>query len=150
MEEVFCKNQDFFYHFSQEGQGKEGQGRAPEEQTDEKGGAGPPRPPEGQEVQGRPQGQDQGHEQAQAAVPHGEAQEEEQQGGQEAEQEVRDQRPLPRPQLPAQGGQQVVGEAESGAAGQGDEGLQPLPAGVQTHQPRSLPNQPRRPGAFSA
>ena len=150
MEEVFCKNQNFFYDRSQQPQGKEDQGGQAEEQMGEKGGAGPSRPPQEQEVQGRAQGQDQGHEQAKAAVSHGDAQEEEQQGGQEAEQQVQGQPELLQPQLPAQSGQQVVDKAESGAAGQGDQRLQPLPAGVETHQPRSLPNQPRRPGAFSA
>ena len=150
MEEVFCKNQKFFYDFSHQCQGEEGQGNETEEQMDEKGGEGPSRPPQEQEIQGRAQGQDQGHEQAQTAVSHGDAQEEEQQGGQEAEQQVQGQPEPIQPQLPAQSGQQVVDKAESGAAGQGDQRLQPLPAGVETHQPRSLPNQPRRPGAFSA
>ena len=56
MEEVFCKNQKFFYDHSQQSQGKEGQGDEAEEQMDEKGGAGLPRPPQEQEVQGRSQG----------------------------------------------------------------------------------------------
>ena len=62
MKEFFCKNEKIFCGFSQQSQGKEGQGQAPEEQMGKKSGAGPAGTPEGQEVKGGPQGQNQGHE----------------------------------------------------------------------------------------
>lgn len=150
MKEIFCKNQKFFCGFSQKNQGKQGQTAEPEQERDQNAGAEQAQGPQGQQVQGGPQGQDQGHEQAQTAVSHGDAQEKKQRRGQKTEEQVYRETELIQPQLPPQGGQQVVHQAQGGAAGQGDQGLQPLVSGVQAHQPSSLPNQPRRPGAFSA
>ena len=150
MKEVFFKNEEFLYGSCQERQGGKDDPADPQEQGGQKVGAGPPQGAEGQEVEQGPQGQDQGHEKAQAALPHGEAQEEEGEGGQEAEEQIQGQAELIQLEAPSQGGQEVVDQAQAGAAGQGNQGLQPLPSGIETHQPSSLPNQPRRAGAFSA
>ncbi len=150
LKEFFCKIQKFFCDFSQQHQGGEEDGADPEQKGGQKLGAGLAPGAEGQEIQHRPQSQEQGHEQAQTALPRHDPQEEEYQGGQKAEQQVQGQPELIQPQPPPQGGGEVVHQAQPGAAGQGDQGLQPLLSGVQTHQPSSLPNHPLRPGAFSA
>ena len=150
MKEIFFKNQRFFHVFSQKHQGRQGKGDDPQEQGGQKSRKQAAWTPESQKIEHRPQHQDERHEQPQAAVSHGVAHEEEHQGGQEAEQQVRQQPgPIQSQPLP-QGGGKVVYQSQQGTAGQGTQGLQPLPSGVQAHQPRSLPNQLRRPGAFSA
>lgn len=150
MKEIFEKNQSFFRGFSQKNQGRQGDGADPQEKSGQKSGQTPARPPERKKVENRPQHQDEGHEQPQPAVSHGKAQEEKHQSGQKTEEKIRQKAGPIQPQLPPQGGGQVVHQAEQGTAGQGTQGLQPLPSGVKAHQPRSLPIQLRRPGAFSA
>lgn len=150
MKEIFDKKQSFFHGFFQKEQGRQGNGADPQEKRGQKNGHTPSRPSESQEIEHRAEHQDEGHEQPQPAVAHGKAQEKQHQGGQKAEQQI-GQEPGPiQPQLPAQGGRQVVYQSEQGTAGQRTKGLQPLPSGIQAHQPRSLPIQLRRPGAFSA
>ena len=150
MKEIFFKKQKKFHEFSQQDQGSEEQRTDPDKKGGQKPGENPPRGPESQEIQCCPQGQDQGHEQAQAAVAHGDPQEKEQERRQKAEAHVQDKGEPLQPETAAEGGHHVVHQAESGAAGQGNEGLQPLISGVELHQPSSFPKKPRRPEVFSA
>ena len=150
MKEIFDKKQSFFHGFSQKNQGRQGDGADPEDQSGQKTGQTPPGTPESQKIEHRAQHQDKGHEQPQPPVAHGEAHEKQHQGGQETEQQIRQEPGPVQPQPPSQGGRQIVRQSEQGTAGQGTKGLQPLPSGIQAHQPRSLPIQPLRLWAFSA
>ena len=150
MKEIFDKKQSFFHDFFQKAQGRKGDGADSQKIRGQKIGQTPSGPSESQKIKHRAKYQDEGHEQPQPAVADGKAQEKQHQGGQKTEQQIR-QEPGPiQPQLPAQSGHQVVNQSEQGTAGQRTQGLQPLPSGIQAHQPRSLPIQLRRPGAFSA
>lgn len=150
MKEIFDKKQRFFHGFSQKNQGRKENSADPQEDGGQKAGQMPSRTSESQEIEQRAQHQDQGHEQPQTAVSHGEAQEKQHQGSQEAEQQIRQEPGMIQPQPLPQRRRQIVHQSEQGTAGQGDQGLQSLPSGIQAHQPRSLPIQPRRPGVFSA
>ena len=150
MKEIFFKFEKFFHVFSQKEQGEEEQAAETHQKGGQKGGADLARGPECQQVQQSAQGQKEGHEQAQPPVSRRHSQEEAGEGGEKAEKQVQGEPKLIQLQLPPQGGSQIVEEGQPGAAGQGKEGLQPLPSGIQTHQPSSLPNQPRRPGVLSA
>ena len=150
MKEIFDKKQRFFHGFSQKNQRRQEDGADPQAKCGKKTRQTPSRTPEDQKIEHRAQHQDQWHEQPKAAVAHGEAQEKEHQGGQETEQQIRQETGPVQPQPLPQGGRQVVHQSEQGTADQGNQGLQPLPSGIQAHQPRSLPIQPLRPGAFSA
>ena len=150
MKEIFDKKQSFFHGFFQKQQGRQGDGADPQEKRGQKTGHPPSRPSESQEIEHRAEHQDEGHEQPQPSVAYGKAQQKQYQGGQKTEQQIR-QEPGPiQSQLPPQSGHQIVNQSEQGTAGQRTQGLQPLPSGIQAHQPRSLPIQRRRPGAFSA
>ena len=150
MKEIFSKNQRFFCGFSRQYQGEQDDRADPQEESGQKTRQTPPGSPEDQQIEQRAQHQDQRHEEPQPAVPHGIAQEKKHQGGQETKQQIRQQPGPVQPQPLPKDGRQVVHESEQGTADQGAQGLQSLPSGIQAHQPRSLPIQPRRPGAFSA
>jgi len=149
LKEIFEEKQRKFHDFSQNAQRGQDNGADSYGNRRQKIRQTPPGSPHDQQIDHRPQYQDQGHKQPKPTVSRNVAQQKKHQRRQKAEQQIRQEPEPVQAQLLPQSGHQVVHQSEQGTAGQGNQGLQPLPFGGRSHQPSSLPIQPRRPGVFS-
>ena len=143
MKELFCSFEKFFHRKAQKSQGKQ---QYPGKKRQNRGkfcGDPASRPAQDQQVPQSPQQEAQEHEQPQPAPAGDAAQEEEQHRGQQGIGQVQQHPQLFQPG-PAQTRRvKIVEEAQRAAAGQAQQGLQPLCAGIDAHQPSSLPRKPR-------
>ncbi len=103
-----------------------------------------PRRPEGREIGEAPQHQPKKHEQPKLSPSGDAAQEKEQHPRQQGIRDIEEDEPLFQPETAEDGRQELVDEAQSHAAEKAEQGLQSLAAGVDPHQPRSLPRKPLR------
>ena len=149
MEEIFCDFRDFFRKTQEEAARKQQEARQGQQQRRSLPGNPPACGPQQRQIYKASQGDAQGHEQPQPARSRHAAQQKQQAGKQEAEEQIPQQRQLLQPEAPPHFAHQVIHQTQGRAAGQTQQCLQPLYAGIDLHQPRSLPRSPRRGWALS-
>ena len=149
MEEIFCDFQDFFPKAQKEAARQQQEQRQRPQQGRQLPGKPPACRPQQRQITEASKGDAQGHEQAQPARPSHAAQQKQQAGKDQAEKQIPQQRQLFQPEAPPHFPHQVIHQTQGRAAGQTQQCLQPLYAGIDLHQPRSLPRRPRRGWALS-
>lgn len=144
MEEIFCDFPDFFPNIQEKHRRKQQKAHnAQHKGCDLSGKPQPGRAQEG-EIQDPAQPHAQRHEEPELPCPRHAAQQKEQAGKEQAEEHIPQQQQFFQPEAPPELAHQVIHQPQGRAAGQTQQCLQPLYAGIDLHQPRSLPSSPRR------
>ncbi len=149
MEEIFCDFKYFFPKPQEEDAGQQRNARKRQEERCCLPGKPAPRGPQKQEIHKAPQAHAQGHKEPQPPCPRHTAQQKEQAGKKAAEEQIPRQGQFFQPKAPPHFPHQIVDQPQGRAAGQTQQCLQPLYAGIDLHQPRIRPRMPRRGWALS-
>ncbi len=141
--EFFCNFVSFFQGDTQKAQRGQQNAQTGSGETGDTGGGRSADRTEQEKIAEPAQEHAQEHEQAQLAPAGDAAQEEEQHRGQQTVGRVEDGEQLFPPGPAQHGSQKIVKKAQRQAAAQAQQGLQGLTAGIDAHQPSSLPRKPR-------